>query len=178
MRYAVERPVDQHCFDLLTLCRSAALERVDDCHRRFAFAQIAGHGFAKHALGGSEVEHIIHDLESQSEVASVLPEALFLFSGGAAENTTTPHTDREKASRFAVDQVEMFLGGNELAELLHLQQLAFDHLLREFDEHVEDAEIALLHGNLESLHVEPVASQHAFRVAPLRVRGRTPTAGL
>jgi hypothetical protein len=30
-----------------------------------------------------------------------------------------------------------------VAELLHLQELAFDHLLGERDEQVEDAEVAL-----------------------------------
>ena len=59
-----------------------------------------------------------------------------------------------------------------------MQQFAFDHLLRQFDQHVENAEIALLHGDLEGLHVEPVAGQHAFRVAPLRVGGGTPAANL
>ena len=55
----------------------------------------------------------------------------------------------------------MLLQRNQLAELLHLKQFAFDHLLREFDQHVENAEIALLHRDFERLHVEPVAGQHA-----------------
>ena len=59
-----------------------------------------------------------------------------------------------------------------------MQQLAFDHLLREFDQYVEDAEIALLHGDFEGLHVEPVAGEDAFRVAPLRVGGGASAAGL
>ena len=40
------------------------------------------------------------------------------------------------------------------------------------------AEIALLHGDLEGLHVEPVAGEHAFRVTPLRVGGGTAAANL
>ncbi len=39
-------------------------------------------------------------------------------------------------------------------------------------------EIALLHRDLEGLHVEPVAGQHALGVAPLRVGGGTAAAGL
>ena len=63
----------------------------------------------------------------------------------------------------------------QLAEPLHLEQFAFDHLLRQFDQCVENAEIPLLHRHLEGLHVEPVAGQHAFRIAPLRI-GRGPSA--
>jgi len=52
--------------------------------------------------------------------------------------------------------------GDELAKLFHLQQFALDHLLSQIDEGVENAEIALLHCDFESLHVQPVACQHAF----------------
>ena len=72
----------------------------------------------------------------------------------------------------------MLFNRDRLAELFHLQQFALDHLLRQFDQYIKNAEIALLHGNLEGLHVEPVASQHAFRVAPLGVSRRTPAANL
>ena len=65
----------------------------------------------------------------------------------------------------------MLFERDQLSELFHLQQFAFDHLLRQFDQRVENAEIALLHRDLERLHVEPVARQHALRVAPLRIRG-------
>src|SRR5262249_5177236 len=60
-----------------------------------------------------------------------------------------------------------------LSELFHLQQLSFDHLLRETDEEVEHAEVALLKRNFESLHVKPVAGQNAFGVAPACVGRRT-----
>src|SRR6266436_248795 len=67
----------------------------------------------------------------------------------------------------------MLLRRDQLAELLHLEQFAFDHLLRQFDQRVQNAEIALLHRDLERLHVKPIAGQHAHRVAPLRVGGGT-----
>ena len=63
----------------------------------------------------------------------------------------------------------MLVERDQLAQLFHLQQFAFDHLLGEFDQGVEDAEVALLHRDLEGLHVEPVAGQHALRIAPLRI---------
>src|SRR4029077_11400151 len=55
---------------------------------------------------------------------------------------------------------------------------AFDHLLSQFDERVENAKIALLHGDFESLHVEPVAGQYTFGIPPLSIGGGTPTPGL
>jgi hypothetical protein len=44
-----------------------------------------------------------------------------------------------------------------MAELFHLQKLPFDHLLRERDEQVEDAEVALSQRSLKGLHIKPVA---------------------
>ena len=63
----------------------------------------------------------------------------------------------------------MLVERDRLAQLFHLQQFAFDHLLREFDQSIENAEVSFLHRDLEGLHVEPVAGQHAFRIAPLRI---------
>jgi hypothetical protein len=63
----------------------------------------------------------------------------------------------------------MLVERDELSQLFHLQEFAFDHLLGEFDQSVEDAEVALLDGDLEGLHVEPVAGQHALRIAPLGI---------
>ena len=77
-----------------------------------------------------------------------------------------------------IDQVEVLIERDELAELFDLQQFAFDHLLGQFDQRVEDAEVALLHRDLEGLHVEPVAGEHALGVAPLRVGRRTAAARL
>ncbi len=64
-----------------------------------------------------------------------------------------------------------------MAELFHLQQFAFDHLLGERDEQVEDAEVAFFEGALEGLHVEPVAGEDALGVAPGGVRGGAAAAG-
>jgi hypothetical protein len=51
---------------------------------------------------------------------------------------------------------------NELAQLFHLQQFAFHHLLRQFNEGVQNPEVSLLHRDLEGLHVQPVARQNAL----------------
>ena len=58
-----------------------------------------------------------------------------------------------------------------MAEFLHLEELALDHLLGEGDEEVEDVEVALGEGGVEGLHVEPVAGEDAFGVAPGGVGG-------
>jgi len=52
------------------------------------------------------------------------------------------------------------------------------NLLGQIDEGVENAKVALLHGDFESLHVEPVTCQHALGIAPLGIRRRTAAPGL
>ena len=75
-------------------------------------------------------------------------------------------------------RLEMFVEGDQLTQPFDLQQFAFDHLLRQDRSGIEDAEVALLHRDLESLHVKPVARQHALRVAPLRIGRGTSAARL
>ncbi len=84
----------------------------------------------------------------------------------------------KQAGGFSVDQVEVLFLVDEVAELLDLQQLAFDHLLRERDQKIEDVEITLFEGRREGLHVEPVPGEHALGVAPGRVRGRASATGV
>ena len=59
-----------------------------------------------------------------------------------------------------------------------MQQFAFDHLLRQFDQRIQDAEVALLHRNFEGLHVKPIAGQHTFGIPPLGVCSGTSSACL
>src|SRR5579883_113278 len=66
----------------------------------------------------------------------------------------------------------MLLQRNQLSQLFHLEQLALDHLLCQFDERIQNAKVALLYRYLERLHVKPVARQHALRIPPLRIRCR------
>ena len=80
------------------------------------------------------------------------------------------HGDLEQAGGFAEDQVEILFLVDKVAELFHLQQLAFDHLLRQRDEQIEDAEVAFGEGALERLHVEPVSGKDALGVAPGGIR--------
>ena len=81
------------------------------------------------------------------------------------------HGDGEQARGLAIDEVEVLLFVDEVAELLHLEQLALNHLLGERDEEFENAEVALFQGVRERLHVEPVAGEDALGVAPGGVGG-------
>src|SRR3954468_6832918 len=108
---------------------------------------------------------------------TVFAESGLLLGRRASENCSQAHADGKQASCFAEDQIEMLIERNQLSELLDLQQLALDHLLGEFDEGVENPEVPLLHGDLESLHVQPVARQDALGISPLGIRGRTTTPG-
>ena len=64
------------------------------------------------------------------------------------------------------------------ADFFELDQFAFDHFLREIDQHIEDAEVALFESHLEGLHVEPVAGEHAAMIAPAGICRRTAAAGV
>ncbi len=52
-----------------------------------------------------------------------------------------------------------------------MQQLALDHVLREIDENVQNAEITFLKRHLKRLHVKPIAGQHAAMIPPAGIRG-------
>ncbi len=86
--------------------------------------------------------------------------------------------NRKQAGRLPEDQIEMLVQRNQLAEFLHLQEFALDHLLGEFDQRVEHAEVAFLHRDLERLHVQPVAREHALRISPAGIGCRTPASSL
>ncbi len=79
----------------------------------------------------------------------------------------------KQAGGLAVHQFHAVgLADVDVADALELQQFAFHHHLGEADQQVENLEVALAQGDLEGLHVEPVAGQHAGVVAPLHVGGR------
>ncbi len=72
------------------------------------------------------------------------------------------HGDLEETGGLAEDEVEVLFLVDEVTELLHLEKFAFDHLLGERDEEVEDAEVALFERGAEGLHVEPVSGKNTF----------------
>ena len=95
---------------------------------------------------------------------------------GAAGQRARTRADGKQAGGLAVHQLHAIgFGDVDAADALELQQLAFDHDLGEPDQQVENLKLALAQGDLECLHVEPVARQDAGVVAPLHV-GRRPAA--
>ena len=96
----------------------------------------------------------------------------------SAPATSAPslRANRKQAGGLAVHQFHAIgFGDVDAADALELQQLALHHHLGQPDQQVENVEIALPQRDLEGLHVEPVARQHAGVVAPLHV-GRGPPA--
>ena len=87
------------------------------------------------------------------------------------------HADGKEAGGFAIDEIEVAVAGDQRAELFDLQEFAFDHLLGEIGEQIEDVEVALLQRDLKGLHVEPVAGEDALGVAPDGVGRGTAAAG-
>ncbi len=81
----------------------------------------------------------------------------------------------EQARRLARRKFHgILLGQIHSAQLGQLHKLAFHHVLRQFDQHVQDFEIALGQRHLKRLHVQPVAGQHAAMVSPAGIGRGTP----
>ena len=98
------------------------------------------------------------------------PSFSWVCASRAADNRAQPRAHREQAGGLAVHQLHAVgFGDVDAADALELQQLALHHHLRQADQQVENLEIALAQGDLEGLHVEPVARQHAGVIAPLDV---------
>ena len=88
------------------------------------------------------------------------------------------HGDFEEAGGLAEDEVEVLFFVDKMTELLHLEELAFNHLLGEGDEELEYAEVAFFESGAEGLHVEPVSGEDALGVAPGSVGGGAAAAGV
>src|SRR6185369_6137868 len=70
--YAIECSILQNGLDLSLLIGSATLKRVDHGHSDLALAQVACDRLTENALGGGQVEYVVHYLECHSQVAPVL----------------------------------------------------------------------------------------------------------
>src|ERR1035438_1947287 len=95
---------------------------------------------------------------------------------GAGSQGAQLRAYREEAGGLAVHQLHAIgLADIDLADALQLQQFAFHHHLREADQQIQYLKVPLAQRDLESLHVEPVARQHASVVAPSHVGDRKST---
>ncbi len=97
----------------------------------------------------------------------------------AAEHAAKAGAAAEEAGGFVIGKLQrVFFRDIDAADLLELQQFAFDHLLCEINENVEDVEITFLQGDLKGLHVEPVAGEDAAMIAPTGIGGGAAAAGV
>ena len=102
-----------------------------------------------------------------------------MFFVEAAEDSAEARAAAEEAGGFVGGEFEgVFFGDVDAADFFELEEFAFDHFLGEIDEDVEDAEIAFLQGDVEGLHVEPVAGEDAAMIAPAGVGGGAAAAGV
>ena len=122
----------------------AALQSMQHRPGGLAFAQVAGHRLAEHFFGGGQVEHVVDNLERHAEIAAIVGELLLVGFGSLRQNSAQLHAHGKQARRLAIDQFEMLVDGDGLAEALDLQQFALDHRLRQLDERVEDLEVTFL----------------------------------
>ena len=65
----------------------------------------------------------------------------------------------------------IFFGNIHAADLVELNQFAFDHFLRQINQDIEHMEIAFFQRDLERLHVQPIACQDAAMIAPAGIGG-------
>src|SRR5690349_9799771 len=98
---------------------------------------------------------------------SVVAQPALLFLGCFAEHCAETHRYGKETGSLTEYEIKVFIQRDTLAQLFHLQQLAFHHLLREFDQRIENFEVPFLDGNFESLHVKPVAGEDALGISPL-----------
>jgi len=102
-----------------------------------------------------------------------------VFFVEAAENSAEAGAAAEEARGFVGGELQgVVFGDVDAADFFELEEFAFDHFLGEIDEDVEDVEIALLQGDVERLHVEPVAGENAAMIAPAGVGGGAAAAGV
>jgi len=96
-----------------------------------------------------------------------------------AEDSAEAGAAAEEAGGFVGGEFQgVIFGDVDAADLFELQEFAFDHFLGEIDEDVEDVEIAFLQGDMERLHVEPVAGENAAMIAPAGIGGGAAAAGV
>jgi hypothetical protein len=84
---------------------------------------------------------------------------------------TAPRREQPLKSGFGFGEIDA-------AEARQLKQLAFDHALREFNQNVEDGEVALAKRRVERLHIEPVAGEDAHVIAPASIGARAAATGV
>ena len=102
-----------------------------------------------------------------------------MFFVEAAEDSAEARAAAEEARGFVGGKFQgVVFGDVDTSDFFELEEFAFDHFLGEIDQDIEDVEIAFLQGDVEGLHVEPVAGEDAAMIAPAGVGGGTAAASV
>src|SRR5690349_23875310 len=103
---------------------------------------------------------------------AIICERFFAVLILTAENGTKARASGEKSGGLARGEFErVLLAQIHATYARELEQFAFDHVLRDLDKEIEDAEIAFGERHLERLHVKPVSREDAHVIAPTCVGG-------
>src|SRR5215471_7249552 len=134
------------------------LHGINERQGDLALFKIAENWFAQLFCRGGKVQEIIDKLKGEARVAPVLRQSELIRAFPPAKDRAEPGATAEQTRGFVRCEPHSILFGYfDAADLGELDQFAFDHLLSQVDEHVQNTKIALLECHLEGLHVEPVA---------------------
>ena len=111
-------------------------------------------------------------MKRESGIAAVVGERGFVLFVKATQNSAEACAAAEEASGFVGGKFQGIVFGDvDAADFFKLEEFAFDHFLGEIDQDVEDVEISFLKGDVEGLHVKPVAGEDAAVIAPAGIGG-------
>src|SRR5882724_5018823 len=151
------------------------LHRINQRQRDFSFFQIAQHRLAQLLRRGRKIQQIVHELKRQPGILSIICQRLFLFPFKPAKHGAEPRASAEQTGRFVCRELQRILFRHiNPPDFRKLNKFAFDHLLREINQDIEDSEVALFQRHLKRLHVQPVAREHTAMISPARICRRPP----
>lgn len=167
------------CGSFQRIVLRAVFQGQDQRQSHLPFLQIAEDGLTQFFGRSSEIEQIVDELEGEASLMAI-------FGKDAADGVICAGEDGAQFGAAAEETgglAEGKVGGFGFSEVDaiergKLKKLAFDHVLREANENIENEEIALLKGDLEGLHVKPVAGEDAHVIAPAGVGGGAAAAGV
>ena len=70
----------------LAFVRGPVLLGMDHGQGGLTLAQVTGNRLAQHLLGGGQVQHVVHDLESDPQVSAIFPHLFLHLLGGSCQN--------------------------------------------------------------------------------------------
>jgi hypothetical protein len=159
--------------------RSGSLQEQDHRQRDLAFTQVATERLAQHRFIRHKIEHVVHDLERDTEVESVLAQGGALFRVGDAQGRPDFGAAGEQERRLPADDLEVLVFGDVgITGLGQLEQLPFDHAQRDVTEQADDFERVLGERHGHRSNVEVVAQKDGDVAAPPRVGRQPAPAGL